>query len=405
MSYPNKILQLTFYDPYKSPGVLRKHREFSETMYSLCEERQTTFRSVNIFTPEGNKGRDFDNTGFFQQREIDSNFHKVFSGVRFLRAFLRVRPVFECAYEELRQFAPDILLWRYDLLTIPGLFNPKKVLPDLVFISEHQSKEMDELKVRWHDRMMYPFVRLQEKLLFDTIDAVVGVTSEIAEYETGKSDKYIPSYVLSNGIEIHNCPQKKYTSFTGNTLRMVFLSKNTVKWHGIDRAIAGMAKYDGKINLELHIIGTVTDDIQNMVNTFGLQQNVIYHGLQYGKELDAIFDSMHIAIGTLGIHRKNLLYGATLKVREYMARGIPFVISHRDEDIDEDFPLSLSLPSNDEPIDMNVIIQFATEVYGAYGENIPRIMRDYALDHMNYEKKARGLLDFIGSLQKNYSGT
>jgi len=32
-------------------------------------------------------------------------------------------------------------------------------------------------------------------------------------------------------------------------------------------------------------------------------------------------------------------------------------------------------------------------------------MRDYALDHMNYEKKARGLLDFIGSLQKNYSGT
>ncbi|GAI27325.1 unnamed protein product [marine sediment metagenome] len=129
-----------------------------------------------------------------------------------------------------------------------------------------------------------------------------------------------------------------------------------------------------------------------------MENNVIFHGLKYGKELDKVFDEVHIAIGTLGIHRKNLKYGSTLKVREYMARGVPFVISYIDEDIEEEFPLFLKLQPDDNPVNMDKVIEFAKRVYEKYGRAVPSIMRNYALRKMDYKVKVNKLLNFVLNL-------
>jgi hypothetical protein len=104
---------------------------------------------------------------------------------------------------------------------------------------------------------------------------------------------------------------------------------------------------------------------------------------------------MHIGIGSLAMHRNNLKYGATLKAREYMARGIPFIISYIDEDIAEGFPLVLKLKPDDSPVEMEEIIKFTQSNYEKYGVAIPSIMRDYAVREMDHKVKVKALLNFI----------
>ena len=126
-----------------------------------------------------------------------------------------------------------------------------------------------------------------------------------------------------------------------------------------------------------------------------LERNIIFHGFKSGEELNKIFDDTHIAIGSLGVHRKDLKYASTLKVREYMARGIAFIISHIDEDIDKNFPFFLKLPSDDESVDIEKVIKFTANIYNKYGESISSVMRNYASEKMDYKAKVGKLLNFI----------
>ena len=116
-----------------------------------------------------------------------------------------------------------------------------------------------------------------------------------------------------------------------------------------------------------------------------------------GTELDRLFNDCDIAVGTLGMHRKNLTFGSTLKVREYMARGIPFIISYTDEDLSPDLSYVFNAPSDDSPIDLEQVIQFARRLYRSYGENLSVDMHAYAMEHMDYQIKVVKLLDFIKS--------
>ena len=205
----------------------------------------------------------------------------------------------------------------------------------------------------------------------------------------------IPYFVLTNGIDVKNYSIKNYSKFRGNKLKMIFVSSFISVWHGVGRLLRGIKTYRGNVRLEINIVGSVRQNIKDLVKSLDLEQKVVFHGFKSGKELDEVFDNMHIAIGTLGLHRQNLKYASTLKVREYMARGIPFVISYIDEDIVEEFPLALRLRSDDSPVDMEKIIKFTKRVYEKYGVAIPSIMRDYALEKMDYKVKVKRLLTFI----------
>ena len=284
---------------------------------------------------------------------------------------------------------------------IPAPFNPKKINQNLLFLSEHQSKEEDELRLNLLDYIILPFEKMKAYQFFKNVDAIVGVTTEIAKYEVKKANKNIPYFVLANGIEVEKYPVKDYLEFDGRFLKILFIASTTARWHGLDRLLHGMANYKGNKKIELNLIGSVTQEIKGLIKSLDLENNIILHGVKYGKELDRIFDSVHVAIGTLGIHRENLIFGSTLKVREYMARGIPFVISYIDEDIEPGFPLCLNLQANNDPIDIDEVIRFAGKIYTDYGQKIPFMMRSYALKKMDYKVKAKSFLKFMLDLMNS----
>lgn len=391
-----RILYLTFNNPYLWTGTYRKEIEFCRAMSETCRKSGIQFKGIDIFTYQPSDlnslpNRDVD---YFEVREVDDKLHKMFAKVRFVRGFFRTRPIFRAAYSKIRQLNPDVIIYRYDATYILLPFNPKKVKPNILFISEHQAKEIEELHLSFPGLVRLPIEKIKAGKYFKNIDAVIGVTSEIAKYEVGRAKRDIPYFVLTNGIDVKKYPVKNYLEFKGDVVKMIFVSSATIKWHGLDRLLMGMEDYKGNVGLELHIVGSVTQNIRNLLKSLNLEKNVMLYGLKYGKELDKIFEKMHIAIGTLGLHRQNLKYGSTLKVREYMARGIPFVISYIDEDIEEGFPLSLKVPSDDSPVNMDKVIEFAKTVYEKYGTTIPYIMRDYALKKMDYQVKVNRLLDF-----------
>jgi len=144
------------------------------------------------------------------------------------------------------------------------------------------------------------------------------------------------------------------------------------------------------------LVGNLTNKTKKTVNDLKIGDNVYFHGPIYGKEIDRIFDSTHIAIGTLALHRKQMKQACPLKVREYTARGIPFVIAYEDVDLEDSLPFYLRLPAGESPIDIEKIVSWANNVLK--DKDIPFYMREYALKKMDWKVKMKQLKDFLEML-------
>lgn len=80
-----------------------------------------------------------------------------------------------------------------------------------------------------------------------------------------------------------------------------------------------------------------------MVKENKLEKYVIFHGRKCGKELDEIYDSSDIAVGSLGRFRSGLYVMKPLKNREYCAKGLPMIYSETDLDFEgQDFVYKVS---------------------------------------------------------------
>jgi len=125
---------------------------------------------------------------------------------------------------------------------------------------------------------------------------------------------------------------------------------------------------------------------------------VLFHGFKTDKELDKLFDKCHIAVGSLGIHRLNLKHGSVLKVREYCARGIPFIYSAIDPDFPESFPYRLKVPANENPIEIPSVVEFAGKVL--LDQEHSEKMRRHAEENLDWSIKMKRLFEFIKQIIK-----
>jgi len=390
----NKIVYITLNDPLKSPGVYNKEVRFCKVFGKLCKDYEIEFLGFNLI-PFNNREYQVKDTEYLKMINLKLNKNQ-----KFLNFFLRNRYFIKEIQNIVRDNKPDLLLMRYTTTRLILPFNPKKYNNKLIFVTEHQTKEIEEMKNNIIDRMFIPLEVLKSKIFLKNVDGIIGVTKEIAEYEIKKIRRNIPYFVLTNSIDVEIYSLKNYMPFNGKDLNILFVASKTSKWHGLDRLLKGLYNYKGKVKIKLNVVGDITKDILNMVSFLGLRNNVVFHGIKFGKELDELYDISHIAIGSLGIHREGLKYASTLKVREYMARGIPFIISHVDEDIDNDFPFYLKVPDNDDPLDMELVIKFVENIYKNYVD-FSNIMRNYAIKRMDYKVKLSNLLRFLINLKNN----
>lgn len=135
-------------------------------------------------------------------------------------------------------------------------------------------------------------------------------------------------------------------------------------WHGFDRVIKGLGNYyknPHEIDVYFHIVGGIEPAQQSIfdgiIKEYGIQRYVIFHGKQFGEELDKLFEQADFGIGSLARHRSGITNIKTLKNREYAARGIPFIYSEVDSDFEEKKYI-IKAPADESPIDIKTLINF-----------------------------------------------
>jgi glycosyltransferase involved in cell wall biosynthesis len=159
--------------------------------------------------------------------------------------------------------------------------------------------------------------------------------------------------------------------------------------------IHGIADYHGPVQIHFHIVGDgdELENLQHLKKSVAPEAVIHFHGFLSGLPLAEMFDTCHIAIGSLGIHRNRMKEAASLKVREYCSRGIPFILSNKDPDFPDDFAYCLHLEPTDTPVNIEEIISFTQKV--CKNPDHPKIMRKYAEEHADWHIKGVQLKEFI----------
>ena len=176
---------------------------------------------------------------------------------------------------------------------------------------------------------------------------------------------------ISNGVDFDSIPIHNYHTPSDDSIHLIGVAEVHI-WHGYDRLIAGIGEYYKKTpnprHVYFHIVGGVHPHqrykdnhfhpgLQVIIDKYGIQDYIVFHGQLFGEELDKVFNMSCFAIGSLGRHRSGISVIKTLKNREYATRGIPFVYSEQDSDFDNQ-PYVLKAPADETPIDIQRIIDF-----------------------------------------------
>lgn len=211
-------------------------------------------------------------------------------------------------------------------------------------------------------RMELQVDRLFRKQLARQLDAIVTFTDDNLIF--GQK-----TLRISNGIDFSRISMKKRKNDTSHALNLIGVAE-VHYWHAFDRVIKGIGEYYShphKKEIYFHIIGGIADyemfgsgnlsGFDEIIKKYGIEKQIIFHGVKYGPELNTLFEQCDLAIGSLGRHRTGIDKIKTLKNREYAARGIPFIYSETDSDFDQK-PYILKIPADETAVDINRLIDF-----------------------------------------------
>ena len=291
----------------------------------------------------------------------------------------------------------DILYMRYPYPLFYSLWPFSLSQKKCKIITEHNTIEEKEFKLTGLylllliELIMGGFLRKKSS-------GIVGVTDEITSYELNRSgDINKPHITIGNGINVDEIGIRNPPKYDEKELHLLCVA-SVSRWHGLDRLLKGLALYRGKTRVHLCIAGNGKEilNLKALVNDLNLKSNVVFTGFMGGRALDDLFDKSHIAVGSLGIHRKGLIMTSELKIREYTARGIPFVCSAVDPDLPDDFLYAQKVPADEGPIDIEVLIRFAEKVYLDPEHHIR--MRAYAKEKLDWSIKMKKLKEFCDAL-------
>lgn len=176
---------------------------------------------------------------------------------------------------------------------------------------------------------------------------------------------------ISNGVDFDSIPLHRYHASADGAIHLVGVAEVHI-WHGYDRLIAGLGEYyqntPNPRQVFFHIVGGVHPNeryeanafhpgLQAIIDKYGIQDKIIFHGQLFGDALDEVFNRSCFAIGSLARHRSGITVIKTLKNREYATRGIPFIYSEQDSDFDNQPYVIKALP-DESPIDVPQILDF-----------------------------------------------
>ena len=241
------------------------------------------------------------------------------------------------------------------------------------------------------DRIFRPYLK-------EYVDRILTFSQDDTIFE-------IPTIKIINGIDVNAEKIREYRPH-GNTINLILVAA-LAWWHGCDRLIKGLAEYyagEGREKIVLHIVsglsGTSRDKVlrecKSLVKRNRLEAHVVFHGGVYGEDLTRLYNSMDIGVCSLGAHRKRVDLSSELKSREYLAKGLPLIVSTPIDVITDDFPYWLKVPADESPIDIENVVKFFHERVAPLDPDIlSQTIRAYAKEHCDMKVTMKPVLDYL----------
>lgn len=242
-------------------------------------------------------------------------------GLRMFRSFELARRI--------RAWRPDLIYFRYGYHSagLPTLFR------EVPTVAELNSDDLTEYALTL-SRAKQLYHRLTRGRVLRPVVGFIPVTHELAaRFATFAK----PGLVIGNGIALDTFPSAPAPA-PGAPVRLVFIGSRDTPWHGLERiAELGRLFPDAVVD----VIGTERVDAP---------ANVQFHGELPRRRYEPLLLGATIAIGTMGLYRKRMDEACPLKVREYLALGLPVLGGYRDTDVPDDADYFLRVPNDAAPL-------------------------------------------------------
>lgn len=267
-------------------------------------------------------------------------------------------------------------------------------------VLEHNSKELEEIKLR-SKRVRFDIAKevFFAKRSYKYALGNVGKASEFSEHQEFKAGYKLNTKTITNGVLVDELQKKNCNKLKeGEKINLIFVG-NTSVWHGLERLLLGIKKYKGAVDYRLFLVGkeeTFFVALHKLKLTELLGKKIFLTGFKTGQDLENLFCISDFAIGSLGLHRIDIFNGVPLKHREYLSRGLPFIYSGEDEDIDTSIAKYLfKIEANESRVNFLKLLNFVKKLYRNDEENVSEILREYASRNVDMSIKSNQLIDFF----------
>ncbi len=312
--------------------------------------------------------------------------------------------------------AYDIVLMRYPIVS-KALLKIVEKYPRKIFF-EHNTLELNELKFNITSLTLQDYLYLiikDTKRLFKefllpyyyekkygprVLSLALGgvcVSNSVKRHELSRNKKY-NVLVQGNGVEVDEIPLID-SPLRYDNIELLFVSGSANKWHGVDRLIQGIKNYKGNKQITLHLVGRLHHSIINQLKKIPLPHTYLEHGVVDRQGIATISSTCNIGVASLGLHRLGMEEGSTLKVREYMAMGLPFLSGYTDIDIPKNYPYVLNYPADNTYIDLTRAEAFLD--YLETNKFKRSAMRNLSIPLINQKDKMKSLVEYLKVLNEN----
>jgi hypothetical protein len=283
---------------------------------------------------------------------------------------------------DVSEWNPDVIYRRYDI-HYPALTRLARAVPTVLEINSN-----DLMEYRTGSALRDRYNRLTRARVLRSAGGLVFVTHELSRLPQFASFGR-PFAVIGNGITLDAV--QRAAAPRNDRPRLVFLGTPGQTWHGVDGVLRLAQRFPDWV---IDLIGISVRDVADP-----LPANVTAHGFLDAHRYFPILSAADVAIGSLALHRIGINEASPLKVREYLASGLPTIIGYRDTDFDRPRKFLLELPNTADSIDksLDAIEAFVTEWQGR------RVPREEVL-HLDTRVKENRRIAFLRSVARRAAG-
>lgn len=286
-------------------GVTRK-------IFQQVQEWRKYGHEVEIFYSWNSEGKDVEGANFFQKDLIWNTPIGIF----------RNKKTYSRLCRSVINYKPDVvyLRWEFHKNSLTKLMEE---IPTVIEINTHikgefKRRSRESLK----EKLRYFYYLLTYKKFNKACAGIVSVTKEILQ-SGGYQDIGKPTCYIPNSIPIDEDHETlNYSGGINSIPRLVFIFSGLRPWHGLDNFIELAENSIGELNFDL-ITGFDAQGIEFPLNV------KLYSFLEKDQFLK-IFRSAVVGIGTAALYEKNMNEACAIKVREYLAAGLPVIIPYKD---------------------------------------------------------------------------